>query len=835
MTKSFLNILVVILLSAAIIKGQMLMQPQNEAPIRHAPDKEFHMIHLDLNFHFNLEKKKVFGVATEKIVPFRLDYKQIHLNAMDMTIDKVSMGNENLKYQYDGKILTIDLDKPYGIEDTLTYSVTYSTIPKKGIYFVTPDKAYPNRIPEIWSQSESEDAQYWYPCHDSPDDFSTSTLTATVPEGWVVVSNGALTKETTDKKDRTKTFTWTEGKPHVVYLNSIIAGKYDVLKTKWDNVPIYYYVEPEYAKYAMENFSHTPDILKFFSEVTGHHYEWEKLSLSTVQDFTEGGMENVSAITLTNTTLHDPYAEPQQNSTDLVSHETAHQWFGDLLTCRDWNDAWLNEGFAQFFEALYGQYAFGNDHYTYEMLLNHQRVLSDDKRERHPTYYRRYNSPDDVFTDYIYQRGASILNMLRHMLGDQLFFKAIRLYVQQNQFHNVDTHDLERAFQDATGRNLYWFFNEWVFKGGHPVFDVKYDYNKDTHKLLMTVDQTQKVDSLTPVYRVPVDIYIETPSQKITKTVWIDSLNNSYSFDVNENPLMVNFDEGHYLLDEVNFKKSNEELAYQLKNDKDVDGRIWAAEQLAKDKSSDAAMALITTLKDDPFWAVRSQCAALLGKFIDVDARQALIAALKDRDQRVQVSAINSLGNFSKLVLLPKDKGTEKLQSEDKGIAKLLKEKFDVAKNYFVRAAAVESYAKIDSIKALPVVIRAFNMDSYQGTVKIAALRAMAAIDSNKAYDYEVKFSDYGEPNEVRTRALYMLTESGLNIDRTVKLCEKYTSDPYWIVRLIAVSGLGRIGNMDSIPILQKVAKEDANFRIIELAKRAIRQIEERGKEAGKS
>ena len=810
-------ILSIILLSSSLLWCQMFTRTSNIAPVRHAPDKEFHMVHLDLNFHFDIAKKEVFGVATEKIVPFLVDYKKVHLNAMEMKINKVMMGNENLKYQYDGKILTIDLNKPYGINDTLTYSVTYSTIPKKGIFFTLPNKAYPRRIPEIWSQSESEDAQYWYPCQDHPNDFSTSTLTATVPEGWVVVSNGALTKETTDKKDHSKTFTWTENKPHVVYLNSIIAGKYDILKAKWDNVPIYYYVEPEYAKYAMENFSHTPDILRYFSEVTGHLYEWEKLSLSTVQDFTEGGMENVSAITLTNTTLHDKNAEPQVNSTNLVSHETAHQWFGDLMTCRDWNDAWLNEGFAQFFEALYGQHAFGNDHYTYEMSQNHLQVITADKLERQATVYTRYNSPDDVFSVYIYQRGASILNMLRHMLGDQLFFKAIRLYVQRNQFHNVDTHDLERAFQAATGRNLNWFFREWIYKGGHPIFDVKYNYDQNAHKLLLTVDQTQKVDSLTPVYRVPVDIFIETPSQKITKTVWIDSLNNSYSFDVNEKPLMVNFDEGHYLLDEVNVKKTEPELVYQLKNDKDVVGRIWAADQLGNEKGDEAEKALAASLKDDSFWAVRSQCAVLLGKFVNDESKQALLSAVNDKDKRVQVSAINSLGNF-----------------KDAKIAKLLDERYHSAKNYFVRAAAVTSFEKIDSVKALSLIESALKVTSYEGTIKNAALEALAKIDSNKAYNQAVEFTTYGEPDQVRTRALFMLTQSSFNKDKTEKLCEKLVNDPYWIVSLIAVNGLGKLGGEDAIPVLQKVAHETTNFRIIEVAKRAIKEIENRGKEAGK-
>lgn len=776
----------VLLFFSTFVLGQM-REPAQLLPIHHAPNKEFHMIHLDLNFHFNIEKKEVLGVATEKIVPYQNDYKTIHLNAMDMKIEKVTLNGKNLSFQYDDKILSINLDKNYGLNDTLTYSITYSTIPKKGIFFITPDKAYPKRIPEIWSQSESEDAQYWYPCHDYPDDFSTSSLTATVPEDWVVVSNGLLKKTTTDKKDYTKTFYWDEDKPHVVYLNSIVAGKYKILKTKWDNVPIYYYVEPQFANEAMENFSHTPDILKFFSEVTGHHYEWDKLSLSTVQDFTEGGMENVSAITLTNTTFHDKNAEPQINSTNLVSHETAHQWFGDLLTCRNWANAWLNEGFATFFEALYGQHAFGNDHYVYEMSRNQEQVINADKRERRPIVYNRYNSPDDVFGVYIYPRGADVLNMLRNVLGDQLFFKAIKHYVKEYQFHNVDTHDFEKAVQEATGQNLYWFFDEWVYKAGHPIFKVNYNYNSDAHKLLMTVEQTQKVDSLTPVYKMPVEVYIETPTEKITKRVWVDSLKNTFSFDVKDRPSMVNFDEGHILLEEMDFKKSENELVYQLQHDKDVDGRIWAADQLEKEKSSSSLEALENTLKNDSFWAVRAECAKILGSRNDNSIEQSLLAALNDKDARVQVNAINSLAKFN-----------------DAKAADLLKNKFEKDKNYFVRAAALTAYSKIDSLNALPLIDQALKIESQQEVIRTSALEALTKLDSLKAYNEAIKFAEYGQPEPIRIRSVMTLVQHDSNKDKTLKLLEKFSDDPYWIVRLISVNELGRIGDKTSLPILEK-------------------------------
>ncbi len=776
------------------------------------------MINLDLNFHFDIKKKEVIGKATEKIVPLRLNYNTVKLNAVDMKIDKVTLGSKTLSFKYDGKILSINLDKNYGLNDTLTYSISYTTVPKQGIFFILPDKGYPDRIPEIWSQSESEDARYWYPCHDYPDDFSTSSLTATVPSDWVVASNGILKKVKTDKANHTKTFYWVENKPHVVYLNSIVAGKYKILKSKWDDVPIYYYVEPEYVKEAESNFSHTPDILKYFSDVTGYHYAWSKLSLSAVTDFTEGGMENVSAITLTDRTFHDKNADPQVSTTDLVSHETAHQWFGDLLTCRSWSQAWLNEGFATYFEALYGRHAFGNDHFNYEMSKDQKQVIRADNRDRQSTIYRRYNSPEDVFSVYIYQRGADILNMLRGVLGDQLFFKAIKHYVHEFQFQNVSTHNLADAVREATGENLDWFFKEWLHKAGHPDYEVKYDYNDSNHLLNLTVNQTQKVDSLTPVFKMPVDIYIVTPSEKITKRIWVDSLQNSFTFDVSEKPLMVNFDEGNFILKELNFNKSVDELTYQLQNDTNAAGRIWAVNQLEKEKGDTVVSAITQALKADPFWGVRAECATALAKFKNNVSQEALIAALNDKDPRVQVIVINSLANFRKT-----------------NVAKLVKAKFEQTDNYFVKAASVTTYSKVDSSDALPLVENALKLNSYRQVIRNAALNALGNLDSVKAYNEAVTFSAYGQPQMLRIFSIVFLIRHNIDKSKTIKLLSEYSSDPYWIAKLIAVNGLGQVGDKSVIPLLKKIEKEDTNFRIVEGAQRSINMIEKREAGEGKS
>ncbi|MCL4539118.1 MAG: HEAT repeat domain-containing protein [Bacteroidetes bacterium] len=803
--------LFLVLVFAAAISFARPAQQGKLPPAHHAPNREFHMLNVSLSFKFNMAKKELFGTAIEKIVPLREHYDTLHLDAVNMKIDKVLMDNKELGYRYNGETLSIGLGRDYGLKDTLAYTIIYSTFPKKGIFFVEPDSAYPNRTPQIWSQSEMEDARYWFPCHDYPDDFMTSSVTATVPENWVVVSNGVLEKVTTDKEDKTKTFHWVEGKTHVIYLISIVAGEFSVIHDHYGDIPIYYYVAPEYARYARLDFSHTPDILRFYSDVTHYPYPWQKLALSAVSDFTFGGMENVSAITLTDQTMHGIDAEPQVSTTDLVSHETAHQWFGDLLTCRSWANAWLNEGFATYFEALYGEHAFGEDHFNYEMYRDHEEVLAADRMERRPTVYNRYYSTVDLFGPFIYQRGASILHMLRGIVGKQLFFKAIQHYVHEFQHQNVDSHDFENAVQEATGYDLGWFFNEWLYKGGHPVFDVNYNYDSGSHLLTMNVRQTQQVDSLTPVYKMPVDIYIVTPSQKITKKVWVDSLSNTYTFEVSSRPLMVNFDQGDYLLKELDFKKPVGELAYQLNHDPDVAGRVWAAQQLAHEKGMEATAALISGLKANSFWGVRMECVQALSGFTGESVETALRAATMDRDPRVQAEAIRGLANC-----------------KGKGLGKLLEKIYKTRSNYFVRAAAVSSLAKVEGRKAESVVENALKQDSYNQVIRSAGLTSLAEIDSAKAYKIAVKLSQYGEPHALRLRAISEMVRLGPKNEETIDLLKKYAGDPYIWARMVALNSLGTVGDQSVIPLLQQREKIENDGRLKGAARRAIERIEKR-------
>ncbi len=778
----------------------------------HAPNREFHMSNIVIHLHFDMNTETVYGRVSETITPLRPALDSIHLNAVGMNISAVSMNGSPLNYRYDGKIMTVFFPRPYGLNDSLTYSITYSTHPAEGIFFVRPDKSYPDRNPEVWSMSEPEDARYWIPCHDYPDDFTASEIIATVPSDWTVISNGILKGVTPADSGQEQTFDWIESRPHVVYLISIIAGKFEEFKHNYGNIPVDFYCDPKYGSDIESDFSREPDILKFYSQITGEPYPWEKLALTTVAHFTWGGEENVSAITLNDGTLHDRDAEPEVSSVPLIAHETAHQWFGDLLTTRNWANSWLNEGFATYFEALYREHAFGRQAFEYEMYKNHLQAIAADNTDPRPTVWKNYARPVDVFTTYIYQRGASILNMLRFYLGDTLFHRAIRHYVAEYKHKNVTTCDFAQAVSQATGYNVNWLFNEWLYKAGHPDFNVSYKYKRSDREVVMQVEQIQTVDSLTPVYRMPVDIQIVTPLAKILRRVWIDSLSNTFVFHVQNKPLMVNFDQGHWLLDQVTFKKSEAELEYQLQNDSDVVGRLWAVDQLEQNYRDSAETSIVSALKRDDFWAVRSRCATLLGNYKNDEAKSALLAALRDDDSRVRVAAIQSLGEFK----------------HDTGIASMLRGLFYDRTNYFVRAAAIEAISKVDPEMAVHVIYTALDRGSYHQILRTTALRCLVKIKPDMAHEIAVNYSKYGEPDYLRTAGISVLTSMDMDHTNTVHILSGYLSDPYIWVRAGAINGLGQIGDASVIPLLQKQLKVERDGRLVQMAKNAIKEIKSR-------
>ncbi|HUK91071.1 MAG TPA: M1 family metallopeptidase, partial [Blastocatellia bacterium] len=496
--------------------GQTLQAPPVQSPRPH----DYHVDHYRVELAINLPDHSISGGTTITLEPLTSSLNHLELDAGDMKISRVALaGGPPLNYKYDGsQKLLINLDKPYSRGQQLTLSVNYSAVPKQGLTFISPNKSDPGRPYQVWSQGECQTNHYWFPCYDNPNDKATCETITTVDDKYRVISNGELIDVKPNPEAHTKTWHWEMDRPYSSYLTSIVVGQFDELQQRFKNIPVVSYVYPGQVEEARVSLGKIAEMVGFFSDKIGIEYPYPKYSETTVADF-PGGMENISATTMTDTVVHDKRAQLDVSSDLLISHELAHQWFGDMLTCRDWGELWLNESFAEFFADLWTEHDLGTEQYLYEVRNNQTQYLEAWKGGlRRPLVTERYDDPDGLFDAYAYPRGAATVSMLRYVLGEELFWKALRHYAQKYEWQNVDTGNLIDAISEATGKDLHWFFDEWVYKMGHPIFDVSSAYDAASGTVKISVKQTQKPDPARPWFKspefftTPVDVAITTGS-----------------------------------------------------------------------------------------------------------------------------------------------------------------------------------------------------------------------------------------------------------------------------------------------------------------------------------
>ncbi|MDZ4278109.1 MAG: M1 family aminopeptidase, partial [Dehalococcoidia bacterium] len=594
----------------------------------YARDRLVDVRHIRLEISIDSEAKRIEGTARTTFAPINDGLSHVEFDAAELEIRGVRLDGPatagrrgELPFSYDGAKLRIDLGEGRKAGEELTTEVSYAASPRRGLYFVGPDEAYPDKPLQVWSQGQDEDSRHWFPCVDFPNEMATSEVLVTVPKPLTAVSNGELV-ETAEDGDR-RAFHWRQSQPHVAYLISVAAGDFAEITEDVDGVPVpvpvQYYVAKGREEDARRALDRTPEMVRFFSERLGMPYPYAKYAQVCVADFIFGGMENVSATTLTDTVLHDERAHPEMGDAcdSLVAHELAHQWFGDLLTCRDWAHGWLNEGFATYFDALFTEHKDGVDRFRYVMQGEAEIYMRDDaRRYRRPIVSNTYNEPIDLFDRQFYEKGAWVLHMLRFDLGDELFWKAVRHYAQKHQGGNVTTPDLQRAIEEATGRNMDAFFEQWVYGAGHPNLNVGFEWDEDAKQAKLTVKQTQSTEHNTAeVFRTPVEVDFGLDGSNQSFRVRLSEREQSFYFPLPERPKMVRFDPGGRLLKTVEFKRSADMLLEQLKHDDDVLGRGDAAKELAKLGTQQAVDALKEAVLGDSFWGVQAEAAKALGTF----------------------------------------------------------------------------------------------------------------------------------------------------------------------------------------------------------------------------
>jgi aminopeptidase N len=692
-----------------------------ERPTR---DRWFDVEHLKLDLAVDLVKKHVKGMAASAVKLLRPTAK-IEFDAAELRVSGVTVGGKKAPFVARAEKLVVDLGRVGADGESLNVVVAYEANPTKGLYFIEPVKDYPKKPRQVWSQGQQEDNKHWIPCYDSPNNKMSWEVNLTVAANCIALSNGKLTKVTDDKAKKQKTFHWKMETPQVTYLLCIAVGEFAELKDSVGGLPLGYYVQKPQAAMLKPTFQETGKVIKFFSDKIGLPYPYPKYDQVVIADFMWGGMENTTITTITDRALIPNGFRPFYDSDPLVAHELAHQWWGDLLTCKNWSNTWLNEGFATYFEALFTEHDRGIDEFRYEMLGNARAYLKEDhEKYRRPIVSPKYDDTSDMFDCHSYQKGSLVLHMLRWVLGEESWWKSIKHYAQKHQRQIVETSDLRVAIEEATGIHLDWFFNQWVHKGGHPEFDLSWDYDESAKMISLKVKQNQKTEDGTPVFRMPVDVFVQAGKSRVTHRVNVEEAEHLFHFASEEKPQLVIFDPDMMVLRTSKFEKPKEEVLFQLEHGPTMMSRVMAVMALAKYPGDPAVVeALAASLKRESFRGVRQEIASVLGRMGTDNARDVLLAASKDADPRVRSSVADALGSFQ----------------DEKAAAKLA----ELARDRFpqVASAALRNIGKTKSKKAFAALAAGLKRDSHNDMIRVAAFGGLKELKDQKAVPLALKLA----------------------------------------------------------------------------------------------
>jgi aminopeptidase N len=745
-------------------------------PPRYIPAHDYDQRNIKLDLRFDWEKEQAIGTATITLAPTVKDLRRVDFDAAFMTVSGVALAaGTPLKFEYNdkGEKLSVFLNRAYQPSEELKLVISYHTNKPPagsgqgggGLNFIKPRPGDPTRPRQVWSQGEAETNHQWFPCFDHPNDFATSEIIATVEKPLSVVSNGKLIS-VKENRDGTRTYDWKIDDPHATYLTSIIVGEFVPVTGEYAGIPIMTNVYRSEVAEGKVTAARLPEMVKFFSEKTGVKYPYAKYAQTTVRDF-GGGMENISATTQTDNMIHDARTELDSDSDGLQSHELAHQWFGDYLTCRSWSDIWLNESFATYFQAMWDEHRLGHDDFLYLDVKSNQDQYYQawTRGQRRPIVTKNYANPDAVFDTYAYPRGGAVLHMLRTFLGEDNWWRSINHYLTKYAHQPVETEQFRIAIEETTGQPMDWFFEEWLYKMGHPVFRVTQDYDAANKSLTLKVRQEQRPDpeSQYPqvaLFQTPVDIEIGTASSTRIERVRVEAKEEqTFKFTVDAEPLLVNFDYNGALIKELLFSKTDAQLLYQLAHDQDVLGRIWALQQLSArmkdDKTPDAAKesinrALAEAATKDQFWGTRLEAATALNG--SKAARAALLTATKDPNARVRAQAVKSLA-------------TTKDASLGDSYQQLLNDQ-----SYAVIRAAAPALGQTKSPAAYDALMKIIDAPSWRDTIRASALSGLAALGDKRALDLGFKYFASENPTGVRAAAVGLLGATGKDDPRTFPL-----------------------------------------------------------------
>ena len=778
----------------------------------YARSRSYNLEHSRIALRFDVAHKKVLGDVTHTVSILRDGTAKIAFDSVGLTIENVTVNKSPAKFETTAEKLIVPLPPAARAGEKFDVAIRYEGKPSKGMYFILPDKDYPDRPIQIWTQGESEDTRYYLPTYDYPNDRLTTETILTVPAAWLTVSNGKLIS-VSDAGKGLKTWEWRESVPSSTYLITVVAGEFDEVKDSWRGMPVTYYAPKGRGDRLSVNYSRTPAMIDLFSKKLGVDYPWEKYAQVMVDDFVAGGMENSSATTNTSSSLNHPKiaAEMLTDEDGLISHELGHQWFGDLVTCKDWGDIWLNEGFATFMEDVWTEAHYGKDQADYERWEGGRGWLAQPNLFDKPIVRFDFDDSSE-FDGNAYTKGGWVLHMLRYQLGDDAFYRGLKHYLEANRGKNVVTADLAKAIEESSHVNVDQFFSQWLYGAGAPKFDLSYSYDHDKHRVELTVKQTQKVEGRVGIFHLPVNVEITTASGPKLYPVTVSKAEQIFTFPADSAPLMVLFDKGDNILKSAEFHKEKKEWLYQLKNASDFADRADAVSALEKIKNDDEVVsALGNAVHNDKFWGLRATAADALGQIGSPAASKQLLEALDSASEPwVRNRIVAALGNF---------KG-------DSAVTVKLTDIANEDSSYRARAAALQALGKLKSPGALATLQAAISGDSPDGYLRNAALRALGPLGDDKAVPALEQWSRPGKPIESRTAAMRSLANLEKNNQDITKQIAGYLTEPNFPVRMAAIFSLGGRGDATAVPALEALLKsDDLSIEMVPMIKGQIARL----------
>ncbi len=780
----------------------------------------FHNILIKLNFNF--AKGIVYGDVTNVISPKANGLSSVPFNSVGLHFSNVTVNGVPVRYKTTSDHLYITLAKPAKASDTLAIETKYSVTPARGIYFIRPDKYYPSYQPEIWSQGEAEDNRLWLPTWDEPNQKTPVEQIITVQNGWRVQANGHLKSSKSNASG--STWDWVEPAPISTYLIAFSAGPYTKFHTLMQKTPVDFFTSQADAQWGSQCFGRTNQMVAYFQQIIGVAYPWEKYDQTAVERFTAGGMENASATTQTELAIHPPQYELERSCDGLVSHELAHQWWGDDVTMSDWANVWINEGYATYFQELWFQHHFGEAEFQYQRYHAQQAYFNETKRYWRPIVEYTYANAMDSFDSSGYPRPGQVLHMLRWMYGDARFFHALRDYLLAYQHKNADTHQFFVAVQKSLGENLGWFENEWFYRPAYPNFYVKESY--DSKAQMLTLDVTQKNHDGKP-FRMPIDIGVwiaganspTLPGGAANIAHMIANANHQVVTipSVVSQPVMVLFDYNNNVLRGLNDDKSIADLGYQAIHAPYVGDRLWAAGNLgkagAKDKPA-AAGFVRQVVTHDPFYGVRVDALDAAGALDDAETVR---LALHDKDPRVVIAAANEVENLD-------HPSNTALETDLKTLC--------ASSNPLIAGAALRGLGATKAPGTYAILIAGLNRHAFREPIASGALLGFASLGDMRAVPLMKIRAAYGRNESERLDAISALATIA---KKQPALVENYLiaiaqHDPYFRARSSAVRALGRLNQKSAIPALQIVEARDTEPGVRNAAWDAIADLKDRGK-----